>query len=241
MPLIIPAIIGGVATIAGAAISSSATSKATKAATQAAAADRAVQTDIYNKNTALSQPTIDQGRVAAEHENALLGLSGDPMAAAKAFSDWRGSTGYQFRLDSGLNAITGNAATRGTLDSGSTLKAITQFGQNTADQSFGDYFNRLDTLNSRGVNAIGSITGTGQTYANQIVDANNQQASAVGTGALTNATTLNSLLNNFVAGSGLNRGQSSYGQTPGVAPQINAMTFTTPQARPAFAPSQLAF
>lgn len=241
MPLIIPAIIGGVATIAGAAISSSATKTATNAATQAAAADRAVQTDIYNKNTALSQPSIDQGRVAAEHENALLGLSGDPTAAAKAFGDWRGSTGYQFRLDSGVNAITGNAATRGTLDSGSTLKAITQFGQNTADQSFNTYLGNVDAIAGRGTNAIGAITGAGQTYANQIVNANNQQASAVGTGALTNATTINSLLNNFVAGSGLNRGQSSYGQTPGAAPQINAMTFTAPQAKPAFAPSQLAF
>lgn len=238
-PVIIAAGIGAAATGIGAAVSSSATKKASDAATQAAAANTQLQTDIYNKNTALIQPTVDQGKVAAERENALLGLSGDPEAAAKAFADWRGSTGYDFALNEGLNAITSSSATRGMLDSGATLKAITRFGQGVADQSFASYLGNIDNIAGRGVNAIGSLTGTGQTYANAVSTNNTNAAGAVGTAALTNASSINALLNSFVGGLGANRGQSSYDKAQ--APAINAMTFSVPGQTPAFPTSKLAF
>lgn len=242
MPVgLIAAGVGAAGSIAGAAISSSATKKASDAATQAAAANNALQTQIYTQNRDLIQPTVQAGDTARNAELALLGLNGDPAAADRAFADFRGSSGYTFRLNQGINAITGNAATRGMLDSGSTLKALDAFGQGTADQSFSDYITRLDTLSNRGVNAIGSLTGTGQAYAGAVSNNNNSAAGAVGNAALTGASNINAILGNFVSGIGLNRGQSSYGKTSTQAPAVNAMTFDVPRSGPAIQPSPTVF
>lgn len=50
--------------------------------------------------------------------------------------------GYGFRLKSGSDAIMGNAAANGLLQSGDTLRALTQYGQDMGSQEYGNAFNR---------------------------------------------------------------------------------------------------
>ena len=50
--------------------------------------------------------------------------------------------GYQFRLSQGTQAITGNAAARGLLQSGATAQALTRYGQDLASQEYGNVYNR---------------------------------------------------------------------------------------------------
>lgn len=51
--------------------------------------------------------------------------------------------GYDFRLKSGTNAINNNAAASGMLQSGDTLRALTEFGQDMGSQEYGNAFNRF--------------------------------------------------------------------------------------------------
>lgn len=87
----------------------------------------------------------------------LLGVNG-PEGSARggtAFNNYLGSTGYGFQLDQGSKAITGNAAARGLLNSGSTGKALTQYGQNLGASYFNNYLGQLGNLNQQQFNTAG--------------------------------------------------------------------------------------
>lgn len=51
-----------------------------------------------------------------------------------AFAAFRDTPGYQFGLDEGAKTVQASAAARGGLNSGATLKALTKFGNDYADQ-----------------------------------------------------------------------------------------------------------
>lgn len=87
---------------------------------------------------------------------ALLGQGGDPAAAKTAFSNYLGSTGYNFQMDQGSRAITGGAASRGLLQSGGTAKALTSFGQNLGSNYFSKYMGQLGDLNGQDQSAVQS-------------------------------------------------------------------------------------
>jgi hypothetical protein len=90
-------------------------------------------------------PTISNGVGAGTQIANMLGLNG-PNAQASGFDTWKNSTGYKFGLDQGINAITGNAATQGLLNSGGTLKALDTYGQNYAATQYQNYLNPLQNL-----------------------------------------------------------------------------------------------
>lgn len=50
--------------------------------------------------------------------------------------------GYDFRLDQGNKGVTSNAATAGLLQSGDTLRGLTNYGQEAASQEYNNAFNR---------------------------------------------------------------------------------------------------
>lgn len=60
----------------------------------------------------LSQPAIDNGNWAGDIYSGLLG-KGDPAASSAALATYRGSTGYQDLLKTGLGAVNANAYARG--------------------------------------------------------------------------------------------------------------------------------
>jgi hypothetical protein len=63
--------------------------------------------------------------------------------------------GYQFRRDQGNIGIANNAATAGLLQSGDTLRGLTQYGQGAASQEYNNAFNRyIGEGNFRQSNAL---------------------------------------------------------------------------------------
>lgn len=108
---------------------------------------------------ALSPQVATSGQASSQIAN-MLGLNG-PQSQNAGFDTWKNSTGYQFGLDQGSQAITGNAATQGLLNSGSTAKALDTYGQNYANTQYQNYLNPLQNLIGSGNQAAGTIGGAG--------------------------------------------------------------------------------
>lgn len=219
-PAIIAAGVIGGATIGAAAISSNAAGNASKAATNAANASNALQSSIYNSNKAELQPSIDRGNSAGDLESAFLGIGGDPAASKAALDTYLNSTGYQFNLSQGVNAITQNKATAGLLNSGSTLKALDTFGTNTAN-AFGQQFvSNLDSISKQGTGAAGTLAGTGTNFANAVSANNNNAANATANADIASSNGISNAIGQALSAYGTSKGLSSFGS--GNAP--NAFT-----------------
>ena len=93
----------------------------------------------------------------------LLGLEGDASAQEEALGRFRESSGYEDQFQEGQRAVEGSAAGRGILNSGATLKALTQYGQGQAKQSMGDYLDKIFNLGNLGLGAGGILSQAGQT------------------------------------------------------------------------------
>ena len=79
-----------------------------------------------------------------------------------AFNTFKDSSGYQFQLNQGNNAITSSAAASGLLNSGSALKAREKYGQGLANNYFSQYLQQLGGLRDTGLQAGNIIGGAGQ-------------------------------------------------------------------------------
>lgn len=110
-------------------------------------------------NGALSG-TVSNGTGAGDQLASMLGLNGS-TGQSDAFNKWKDSTGYQFGLNQGVQSITGNAATQGLLNSGSTAKALDTYGQNYANTQYQNYLNPLQNLLSSGLQGAGVISSAG--------------------------------------------------------------------------------
>lgn len=124
-------------------------------------------------------PASTNGLQANDFLSALLGLHGNP-AADDAFNKYKDDSGYGFIMDSGERAITGSAAARGLLNSGSTAKALTQFGQNTASQFYNNYLDRLLGLSNQGLQAGQLIGSAGQRSTNNSTSSTTSQGTSTG-------------------------------------------------------------
>jgi hypothetical protein len=102
-------------------------------------------------------PAVTTGTHALDFIASLLGQNGDP-AASDAFNKYKDSAGYNFVMDSGRKAIDNSAASKGTLNSGATLKALSDYGQNTGTSFFNNYLDKLFNLGTSGLQA-GSLVG----------------------------------------------------------------------------------
>lgn len=89
-------------------------------------------------------------------------------AARAAFDQFRNSTGYQFRLGQGMDAVNSGYAGAGTLKSGAALKAINEYGQNFASNEFGNYMGMLGNQQALGANAASAQAGVSQNMGNSL-------------------------------------------------------------------------
>lgn len=130
-------------------------------------------------STALGAQGTLQGQ-----EAALLGLGGDSAKANAAYQNYLGSTGYKFQLGQGQEAVSGNAASKGMLNSGATAKALTQYGQNLGSSYFNNYLGQLGNLNTQyqgTANAgIGAAEAVGQAGTQGGIAAGANQADVFG-------------------------------------------------------------
>jgi len=214
MPLaIVAAGLGAAGSIGGALISSSATNSAAQDAENAAAANNALEEQIYNSNKGLEDPYIQGGDAANTELQGFLGLGGDPAASQAAFQKYLNSTGYQFDLSSGSNAITGNKAASGLLDSGSTLKSLNAFGTGLGQQYGQQYVGNLQNLVTTGAGSANALAGEGLQYGSQVSSNNNNAATVAGNAAIANASSIDNLIGNAFKGAGYFGGSngSSFG------------------------------
>lgn len=189
----IGAIIGGVASIGGALIGSSAAKKAAKAQTasdQAAIAEQQRQFDLTRADLA---PWREVGGQAIHGAYDML----------QPGYDYTASPGYQWRLGQGEAAIQGGAAAKGHLLSGGTLKDLATFGQGLAAQDYGDQFNRYSTLAGLGNSATQAGGQFGQNTANSISSLLQNQGQAKASGYQNQAAAINGGLGNIATLAGL--------------------------------------
>jgi hypothetical protein len=88
--------------------------------------------------------------------------------------------GYAFRLSEGQKALDRQAAARGGLISGGALKAAQRYGQEMGSQEYTNAFNRYQVERAARLNPLQSLTGMGQTTAQQIGAAGSNMAGNVG-------------------------------------------------------------
>lgn len=160
----------------------------------------------YNYDTTgAGAPSITQAQTAGSSasqaqagtqgaESQLLGTAPVTDQTKNGFQNYLNSTGYQFQLGQGQQAVAGSAAAKGILNSGSTAKALTQYGQNLATGSFNNYLGQLGSLNNQqgataaqGLQATGIVsnagTGGGGAAANATTQGADTFANGIGTAA----------------------------------------------------------
>lgn len=153
---VVSGIVGGI----GGLIGGKQKSDAIKDSSQLAAQTARLGFD-YLTESPLATEFLPAGGRASSAIEGLLGVGGDPAAARAAFENYLGSTGFDFRLNRSLDAITGNRAAGGSLNSGATLRALQERGQQLASQEFANYLGQLGGVAQRGLAAGGAIGGAG--------------------------------------------------------------------------------
>ena len=171
------------ATITAAGIGAYASNKASKDQARALREGAAAEERMYNRGVELQEPFRQVG------VNALPDL----VAASKydpfTLEKFRASPGYAFRLKEGLRAIENSALARGMGQSGSTLRGLTQYGQELGSEEFMNEFNRYLAEGNTEVNRLQSLTGMGQTAANTLTN----QAGQYGQSLASNAATMGNI------------------------------------------------
>lgn len=198
---IIGGILGGVGSIAGAIIQSNAAADARK--------DALTGYNYLTKGAGapLINGAVTGGTAANDATQQLLGLKPMGSGTANAFNNYLGSTGYNFQLKQGQDAIASSAASKGLLNSGGTGKALEEYGQGLGANYFNSYLGQLGGVSAGGYNAATAVgnagTGAGSNAAQYTAAGGNAIANGVSGalggfgGALTNVLSRG----NTVAGS----------------------------------------
>lgn len=208
MPAAIPLLAAGV----GAAATVYGASQAAGAARDAASQNNALARWMYEQNQGNLNPFMQQGYAVNPLILGALGVEGGNSAgAAKAFDAFKGSTGYTTNLAAGVDAIGTNKALAGLLNSGATLKGVTDYGQKLNSNYFTQWLSGMVGQQGVGLNAANALAGYGQNYVNTVSGNNNSAARATGNAWLPGTNGVNSLLAAFMQ----SRGQSPYGSSYG--------------------------
>lgn len=158
---------GPVAAIAGAAIVGAGASifganKAADAQKSAAKKAAKIQQNALNQQLKLTKPYVEAGQTALKEYEKLAPYQPFGMEQFQA------DPGYQFRMSEGVKALERSAAARGLLSSGTTLKGITQYGQNLASAEYENAFSRYLSQREaamdpyRYLTTLGANAATGQ-------------------------------------------------------------------------------
>lgn len=215
-----------VGSVAGSVIGANAQKKAAKSAQAAelAAVDKnnALARETRDINLGLVAPYNQQGQQATTGINALLAQGPYSPALSSSFvsgmnpgsfDDFREDTGYQFRLDEGLEGVGESYLARGAGMSGPAAKALVRYGQDFASNEYdrwnqrrdryfsykdawgaqergfqadqrNNYFNQLAGQQGVGLNAVGAALGANNAYSGQVMAGNNQASAATANAAL---------------------------------------------------------
>lgn len=87
------------------------------------------------------------------------------QAAQNAFDTFRNSTGYQFRVNEGMDALNSGFAGSGLLQSGAALRGLDDYRQGMASGELGNYMALLGQQQAVGAGAASASAGVGQNFA----------------------------------------------------------------------------
>jgi hypothetical protein len=166
-------------------------------------ANTAIGTGVTNANTAIGNASTTDAGIYGDMTKGIqpyqtAGTYGLNQLQSKAGtfsfnpSDLSNDPGYQFQLAQGMKAIQNSAATRGLLQSGSTLKSTEGYAQGLAGTSFQNAYNRaLGTYNTN-MQGYQSLANLGANANSQAIQAGGlyggQTVSLAGLGANTDMT-----------------------------------------------------
>ena len=176
----------------GAAGSAYASKKSSSAAqTQAASADRAsrIQQENFEQTRKDLMPYKQAGDTSLSQLMGQMtpdGYFNQTYTGQDIYSD----PSYQFRLQQGQDAIQSSAAARGGLLSGATLKALQNYGQESASQEYGNAYNRFNADQTNRYNRLSNLVGIGQNAAAQVGNAGAQTAQAVANNTMAGANSI---------------------------------------------------
>lgn len=189
--------VGGLSSAAGSVASGKDAKKVARIQAQTADKNRQLYENLINQYTNDISPYTTSGTNALTAQENLLGLNGAAGTGAQqqAFNNFNNSTGYQWALNNGLNAINSDAYANGTADSGATLKALQDRGTQLANSQFNTYYNDLSGLSNQGLSAYQSLANEMNTATNGQASSNTAAANATSSGILGTGTAINSGLN----------------------------------------------
>lgn len=123
---------------------------------------------MYNQNRADAAPY------------RAAGQAGLDAYAANLSQPFQQTPGYQFMQNEGQRAVMANAAANRMVNSGATLRALQDRGMGIADQTYGQYMNRLAALSGIGQTAVGQGQQASQGYGQAGSGVLGQNAAAQG-------------------------------------------------------------
>lgn len=212
--MVVAGVIAAVAAVGSAAVSASAADKAADKKAAELKKARGVQDSVYQNDKSNLDPYIQRGNTAGTTFNALLGIGGDRAAADNAFSQYRDSTGFRFRMDQGSEALRQGAAVNGQSQSGAAAKALMRYGQDYASGEFGNYLGYVDNQQKLGLNAAGTLANRGAGYANSMSSIYDTLGSTRANSELQQGAAWSDAISSLgsIFGMGMGGGGSSYGQ-----------------------------
>lgn len=130
--------------------------------------------NYLNQNPAVAASAGNSGTFSANHGSLLKPFSQNDLNNDVVYNN-----GLQFGLDEGTKSIDHLASASGGYESGATLKALARYANDygtTKASGANDRFvankdltyNFLNGVANRGVNAVGTVTGAGQSTANNV-------------------------------------------------------------------------
>jgi hypothetical protein len=138
-----------------------------------------------------------------------------PTEAGGRFDRFRETPGYQFQMEEGLRAVEGSAAARYGLLRGSTLQRLQQTGQGIADQTYGQYFNRLSNLAGIGGQATNAVANAGQNTASSIANLISGQGQVAAQGQIAQGQAQGNMYGNIASSIGDLAGGVNWGNVFG--------------------------
>jgi len=199
--------IGG-ASLIGAYVNQDSSRRAADAQTNAANNANTAAISQNNQARIDNQPWRDQGITALNEINAQM----PDLNKQFTMSDFQADPGYQFRMDEGTKAIERSAAVRGGIASGRTLKELTRFGQNNADQAYQGAYDRFNNDRSNRFNRLASLAGIGQTANQSNVNSGTNMGNNISNNITSagNAQAAGSMATGNAVNSGIGQGMNSW-------------------------------
>jgi len=155
-------------------IGANAANRAGQAQADATGEAARLQYQQYQDTVKRQQPFYQAG------VNALPELVQASKYTPFGMDQFKADPGYAFRLSEGQKALERSAAARGGLLSGGTGKALERFGQDYGSQEYTNAFNRYQAERQARLGPLQTLTGMGQTTAQQVGQAGQTMATNVG-------------------------------------------------------------